>query len=75
MVRRRYWGEKKKQETIGRKGEERRKKKRKEQKEKKESNAKIKIGERIKGKSADGGDKTEKMNGWAEGRQRKGKAE
>lgn len=35
---------------------------------KNESDAKTKIGERINRKSADGGDKAKKMNGWAEGK-------
>lgn len=63
-------GRKKNQETIRRRGEGKKGKKKRDRskKGKTESNAKPKIGERLKGKSADGGDKMEKMNGWAEGR-------
>lgn len=43
--------------------------------DKKEKNARMKIGKSLKGQREDGGDRMEKMNGWAEGRQRKGKAE
>lgn len=81
MVRKRYWGEKRSKRQYEEKMRKKRKKIRKKKRgtgakrKKKESNAKTNIGEKIKGKSADGGDKTEKMNGWAEGRQRKGKAE
>lgn len=70
MVRKRYWGEKrtKRQYEEEARGKKEKKKRDRSKKGKNKSNAKTKIGERLKGKSADGGDKMEKMNGWAEGR-------
>lgn len=74
MMRKSYWGEEKSKRQFEEMVRQKRRKKRDRSKKLKgESNVKPKIGERIKGKSADGGAKAEKMNGWAEGRRRKRK--